>query len=313
MKQNMEEVLTGLSTQIQRFKLVFIVLSILVTIMGTVTMTEWMFEESLQTAGMGIWVLRGVGLADDAWETIQQLEEMTDHMAWFVNSFGWLSPINWGSFKMYVRGARLQLAAYRKWAAAESPAIARQLAQAKVIKVLDGDSLVLETGEEIRLAEIDAPEWSEPGGDEARRFLSSLVLLKVVKIHRIGRGYYGRTIANLAVDGQDVGALLVKAGLATPLTPEKVAQVQQTEGVIVRITGIYHAGAHRVLEGVPLKLFVPADAVAQVEKGLGRPLETLKGETLQVLGPIKLYKGEPEIVVEKASQLQALSGELAGG
>ena len=44
--------------------------------------------------------------------------------------------------------------------------------------VIDGDTFILETGEKVRLIGIDAPELSQPGGEESRDYLAHLILNK---------------------------------------------------------------------------------------------------------------------------------------
>jgi micrococcal nuclease len=46
------------------------------------------------------------------------------------------------------------------------------------IAVIDGDTFILETGEKVRLIGIDAPELSQPGGEESRDYLAHLILNK---------------------------------------------------------------------------------------------------------------------------------------
>jgi micrococcal nuclease len=52
------------------------------------------------------------------------------------------------------------------------------LTEAVVLRVIDGDTIVLTCGERVRLIGIDAPERGEPGADEATQFV----------IERGGRG-----------------------------------------------------------------------------------------------------------------------------
>jgi len=92
--------------------------------------------------------------------------------------------------------------------------------------VIDGDTLDL-AGERIRIANIDAPEIGHPKcdaelrlGKVAKRRLQALLGGGRIEIARgdpaSGRKIdrYGRTLAIVLVDGQDVGVLLVNEGLA---------------------------------------------------------------------------------------------------
>lgn len=88
-----------------------------------------------------------------------------------------------------------------------------------VISVVDGDTVVVSTTKslnlKVRLQGIDAPECGMPFGPQAQRFLEQLVLGRTVQMTTTGRDRYGRTVATLAVGGQDVGLALLRAGIAT--------------------------------------------------------------------------------------------------
>ena len=49
------------------------------------------------------------------------------------------------------------------------------LTEAIVVRVIDGDTIVLNNGERVRLIGIDAPEIGEPGADEATQFVRERV------------------------------------------------------------------------------------------------------------------------------------------
>jgi endonuclease YncB( thermonuclease family) len=92
----------------------------------------------------------------------------------------------------------------------------------KVVRVIDGDSLVFQSDRnekplEVRLKDIDAPEGCQAGGEEARDFLQSYVHDKTVQLDTRGRDHYGRTLAVLKVAGVDVNQRLVAEGHAWAL------------------------------------------------------------------------------------------------
>jgi micrococcal nuclease len=91
--------------------------------------------------------------------------------------------------------------------------------EGRVTHVSDGDSLWVRPGTagapiEVRLVDIDAPELCQPWGPESKAALQALVAGKAVTLHTVGRDDYGRTLAHLSVDGQDVNAQLVQDGHA---------------------------------------------------------------------------------------------------
>ncbi|MBW2984964.1 thermonuclease family protein, partial [Candidatus Woesearchaeota archaeon] len=82
-----------------------------------------------------------------------------------------------------------------------------------VVRVIDGDTLVLENGEKVRLIGIDAPEkrGDEPLNAEAAEKLEGLVLGVPVRIERDQtiRGPHGRLLAYLYIDDIFVNRELV--------------------------------------------------------------------------------------------------------
>lgn len=124
-----------------------------------------------------------------------------------------------GAGHVHLRACRLVLAmALLASMVSAATAAQPQLQTVRVIRVVDGDTVVVSTAEslnlKVRLQGIDAPECGMPFGPQAQRFLEQLVLGRTVQMAKTGRDRYGRTVATLAVGGQDVGVVLLQAGLA---------------------------------------------------------------------------------------------------
>lgn len=89
----------------------------------------------------------------------------------------------------------------------------------RVTCVHDGDTLWL-AGEKVRLAGIDAPELAGRCPAEtalairARNRLIALLSTGEPSLVRHGSDRYGRTLADVGVDGRDAGEALVAEGLA---------------------------------------------------------------------------------------------------
>ena len=87
------------------------------------------------------------------------------------------------------------------------PLLATQTFEAKVIGVMDGDTLeVFHEGEplRIRLYGIDSPEKSQPFATQAKKQLSSLIFGKTVTIEARNIDRYGRTVAIVKLsDGRE--------------------------------------------------------------------------------------------------------------
>lgn len=90
--------------------------------------------------------------------------------------------------------------------------------EVRVVRVVDGDTLLVADAQslysKVRLHGIDAPECSMPFGPQAQQFLVKLTQGKIVQMATKGRDRYGRTVATLSVNGQDVGWTIVRSGFA---------------------------------------------------------------------------------------------------
>jgi len=87
-----------------------------------------------------------------------------------------------------------------------------------VVGVTDGDTLVVADGERkvtLRLAEIDAPERTQPYSQVARRNLVDLCTsAKSVRFESVTTDRYGRTVAHVWCDAVHINWRQVEDGLA---------------------------------------------------------------------------------------------------
>lgn len=89
--------------------------------------------------------------------------------------------------------------------------------QGVVVQVIDGDSIQVRHGKtikEIRLYGIDAPEFRQPFGNKAKRFLSREILRKSVTVKKKDIDSYGRIVALVSYRGELINRSLVRNGLA---------------------------------------------------------------------------------------------------
>ena len=87
----------------------------------------------------------------------------------------------------------------------------------KVIGITDGDTitvLVNQKSFKIRLAQIDAPEKRQPYGEKAKQNLAKLVFGKVVSLEVTDTDRYGRSVANLTLNGYSINREMVRSGYA---------------------------------------------------------------------------------------------------
>lgn len=89
---------------------------------------------------------------------------------------------------------------------------------ARVVGVHDGDTITVLTPEKrqikIRLAEIDAPELSQPYGKKAKQLLSLMVFGKDVSFTPLTTDKYGRTVARVYQGQNDINLAMVQTGAA---------------------------------------------------------------------------------------------------
>jgi micrococcal nuclease len=88
---------------------------------------------------------------------------------------------------------------------------------AVVTKIIDGDSIVVKTGKrfiEVRLYGIDCPEWNQRFSAEARKYTTVLLHRKRITVTPLYYDSYGRLVALLSQNGQDINGALVKSGSA---------------------------------------------------------------------------------------------------
>jgi endonuclease YncB( thermonuclease family) len=95
---------------------------------------------------------------------------------------------------------------------------------ARVAYVIDGDTFRLESGERIRIANIDSPETHRGQakcraeialGQAAAARARALLDHRRVTFVRVGRSY-NRTVARVTLDGRDLGETLMAMGVARP-------------------------------------------------------------------------------------------------
>ncbi len=116
------------------------------------------------------------------------------------------------------------MTAWRSWCCALVVALpgmvqASEVWMAWVSWVMDGDTVLLvREGQQepvkLRIDGIDAPETCQSGGIEARDAMIRLALRKPVQVADHGQDSYGRHVGRLSIDGVDLGAEMVRSGMA---------------------------------------------------------------------------------------------------
>jgi len=97
-------------------------------------------------------------------------------------------------------------------------ATAKNIHSVTVVKIIDGDSVVVNDGSkniEVRLWGIDTPEYRQPYSKSAKKFTKKLLENRIVDMEVKDRDKYGRIVALLTPqNGVSANELIVKKGFA---------------------------------------------------------------------------------------------------
>jgi len=93
---------------------------------------------------------------------------------------------------------------------------------AKIERIVDGDTIdiLVDCGfnifvkERIRLIGIDTPELHEKEGTQVKQFLEGYLEDKDIKVKTFKKGSFGRWLAELYADDENINELLLKLGKA---------------------------------------------------------------------------------------------------
>lgn len=144
----------------------------------------------------------------------------------------------------------------QKQAAAPAPKpVKRKPRTYLVTRVVDGDTVELANGEDVRIVGIDTPERGECGYDEATAMMERLVLGQRVRLTRSDedRDRYDRLLRYVDVGRRDAGLAQIEAGLA-------IARYDSRDGYG------YHPRENRYIaadKATPQKCAEPTPAPAQ--------------------------------------------------
>ena len=120
----------------------------------------------------------------------------------------WLARKLWGASKRLLRSSR-------RGPKGPPPDVAFDSTDA-TLTVVDGDTIkVSGVPRPVRLARVDTPERGRPGAAAATRFVKrKLERADSVEIVGSEAGKYGRYVAEIEVDGENLSDLLLNRGLA---------------------------------------------------------------------------------------------------
>jgi endonuclease YncB( thermonuclease family) len=83
----------------------------------------------------------------------------------------------------------------------------------RLLRPIDGDTFSY-NGIKVRVRGIDAPEIGTPGGFEAAQRFAALLREGSIKIVPVSQDVYGRTVADVFLNGQNLADMLIAEGYA---------------------------------------------------------------------------------------------------
>ena len=182
---------------------------------GTVIFAEFICEEAVQTAGMGVYIAKGHKDRDVLKAAIDNYERIYEACYSIHNVIKVADPIG-GSFDAFYDAAKASLIAYKKMLMGNTLEVGKSYT-VYVKEVIDGDTLSVYYDNEkysIRLYGINAPEHKYKEGKDAREYLKRLIEGREVGILVVDVDAYNRNVCKVAYNGTDISEEMVKAGWA---------------------------------------------------------------------------------------------------
>lgn len=96
--------------------------------------------------------------------------------------------------------------------------------QAKVTEILSGDTFVILRNEgqvKVRMLGIDAPELKQTYGEEAKKYLSQLILNKDIEVKEDKLDKYNRVVGEIFLGEKNINIEMLKTGNAWCLRSQK--------------------------------------------------------------------------------------------
>lgn len=104
-----------------------------------------------------------------------------------------------------------------------------------VTRVIDGDTFVVNTGAQVRILGIDAPEIGRCGADEAKSLLAKLILNKKVKVSPTTSDSFRRLVADVYLDNKSINNEMIISGWAAYDSSDSInSKIMRENGEIAR-------------------------------------------------------------------------------
>lgn len=103
--------------------------------------------------------------------------------------------------------------------------------QEKVLRIIDGDTFELLSGEKVRLIGINAPEMNDKYGDKSKEYLVNLIQTKDVILKNDSvtkdKDIYGRLLRYVYLDDEDINKKMILDGYALAYTKYSFTKIEE--------------------------------------------------------------------------------------
>ncbi|RMD45604.1 hypothetical protein D6829_01730, partial [Candidatus Pacearchaeota archaeon] len=89
-----------------------------------------------------------------------------------------------------------------------------EIINAKVLSVIDGDTIEISTGQKVRFLGINTPEKGMPNYLEAKNFLKKLLENRTIRLEVFSKDRYGRLLAHVFYGKTHINEEILRNGLA---------------------------------------------------------------------------------------------------
>lgn len=110
--------------------------------------------------------------------------------------------------------------------------------EGQITRVIDGDTFIFNYHTRVRMANIDAPELSQPFGQEAKQFMKQYEGQKCT-LKTQGKDKYGRTLAVVYINGEDINILTVIRGFSWKFMTHKIEYYKAQESARSQKLGLW--------------------------------------------------------------------------
>src|SRR3989344_76897 len=144
-----------------------------------------------------------------------------------------------------------------------------------VTKIIDGDTIIVEGGETIRLLGIDTDEKSHKCYNEAKNRLEEILLNKKINLEITGKDPYGRYLAYVKLNEENINLKIIKEGLAVARLNEESLYKNAAEIAIITVIN-----PPSMLETIPflfepiIFLLLEINSIININGGATKPLRT---------------------------------------